>query len=46
MNMIARVILYTLLFCLYLGHQAPGGEDALSDECLELGTLADGGIVE
>ena len=30
----------------YLGHQAPGGEHTLPDEGLQLGALADGGVVK
>ena len=30
----------------YLGHEAPGGVDTLPDEGLQLGALANGGVVK
>ena len=34
------------LTIIYLGHQAPGGVDTFPDEGLQLGALADGGVVK
>ena len=31
---------------MYLGHEAPGGVDTFPDEGLQLGALADGGVVK